>query len=192
MLRFLDAGESHGKGIASIIEGLPRGIPVSAAAIADELARRRLGYGRSARMELERDHVEILAGVRSGITLGSPVAMLVMNAEYEKWKEIMPVEGAANGNPLTGLRPGHADLAGALKYGTRDLRDVLERASARETVGRVCAGSLARMLLCELGIAVHSHVLEVGGEASSFQVSRLPTLPSQMRCMQLARRKSRK
>jgi chorismate synthase len=163
MLRFLDAGESHGRGITSIVEGLPRGVPVSAAAIADELARRRLGYGRSARMELERDHVEILAGVRSGITLGSPVAMLVMNAEYEKWKEIMPVEGVAKGDPLTGLRPGHADLAGALKYDTRDLRDVLERASARETVGRVCAGSLARMLLGELEIAVHSHVLEVGG-----------------------------
>ncbi len=163
MLRFLDAGESHGKGITTIVEGLPRGIPISTAYIERDLGRRRLGYGRSSRMELEGDRVEIMSGVRSGISLGSPVAMLVMNAEREKWRDLMPVEGEAEGDPLTGLRPGHADLAGALKYGTRDLRDVLERASARETVGRVCAGSLARALLAEVGVAVHSRVLEVGG-----------------------------
>lgn len=163
MLRFLGAGESHGKGIATVVEGLPYGVPVSGVCIEKELARRRLGYGRSGRMKLEGDRVEIWGGVRCGITLGSPVAMLVMNAEYDKWKEVMPVEGASTGDPLTGLRPGHADLAGALKYGTRDLRDVLERASARETVGRVCAGTLARGLLAELGVAIRSHVLEVGG-----------------------------
>ena len=162
MLRFLDAGESHGKGMSTIVEGLPYGIPVSADAIELELARRRLGYGRSGRMKLEQDRVDILSGVRSGTTLGSPVAMLVINAEYEKWREIMPVEGESAGEPITGLRPGHADLAGALKYGTRDLREVLERASARETVGRVCAGALAKSLLSELGISVHSHVLAVG------------------------------
>ena len=162
-MRYLDAGESHGRGIATIVEGLPHGIPVRAADIEEQLARRRLGYGRSGRMKLEADRVEILGGVRGGITLGSPVAMLVMNAEYDKWKETMPVEGASTADPLTALRPGHADLAGTLKYGTRDVRDILERASARETAGRVCAGTLARRLLEEMGITVRSHVLAVGG-----------------------------
>lgn len=163
MLRYLDAGESHGKGMACVVEGMPRGVPLRSAQIESELARRRLGYGRGPRMALEVDKVEIFSGVRAGLTLGSPVAMIVLNAEYEKWKEIMATEGERTGDRLTAPRPGHADLAGALKYGTRDVRDILERASARETVGRVCAGAVARCFLAELGIRVHSHVLAVGG-----------------------------
>lgn len=162
MLRFLDAGESHGKGIVTIVEGMPHGVPMRSQDIEEELARRRLGYGRSGRMRLEKDKVEIISGVRGGKTLGSPVAMLVKNAEYDKWKGIMKVYGEAEGETMTRIRPGHADLAGALKYGTRDLRDILERASARETVGRVCAGASAKSLLGCLGISVMSHVLGVG------------------------------
>lgn len=164
MLRFLDAGESHGRGIVSILEGMPYGVPLRAEMVENELARRRLGYGRGARMGLEQDRVEILGGVRAGKTLGSPVAMLVLNVEYEKWKDIMATGGEKAVPPLTAPRPGHADLAGAMKYGTHDLRDILERASARETVGRVCAGAACKSLLGEVGIMVFSHVLEVGGE----------------------------
>jgi len=162
-LRFLDAGESHGRAMAVIVEGLPHGLEVSAARVERELARRRLGYGRGARMRLEGDRVRILSGVRGGRTLGSPVTLVVENAEHGKWEPVMRVEGAVAGEPLTAPRPGHADLAGAIKYGTRDLRDILERASARETVGRVCAGALAKALLERLGIHVVSHVLAVGG-----------------------------
>ena len=162
MLRFLDAGESHGKGIVTVIEGLPFGVPMRSRDIEEELARRRLGYGRSGRMRLEKDEVEIISGVRGGKTLGSPVAMLVTNAEYDKWKEIMEVDGEVKGEAMTCIRPGHADLAGALKYGTRDLRDILERASARETVGRVCAGAAAKSLLVCMDISVLSHVVGVG------------------------------
>jgi chorismate synthase len=163
MLRYLDAGESHGKGIACVVEGIPRGIPLVAAYIESELSRRRAGYGRGARMGLEQDRVEVISGIRAGHTLGSPIAMLVINAEYEKWREIMAMDGDARTEAVTAPRPGHADLAGALKYGTRDLRDILERASARETVGRVCAGAVAKRFLEELGVGVFSHVLEVGG-----------------------------
>jgi chorismate synthase len=164
MLRFLDGGESHGKGNVAIIEGLPYGVPLGAERIEAELSRRRLGYGRGARMKLEPDRVEILSGVRAGLTLGSPVSMLVRNVEHERWKEVMAAEGEKTSLPMTAPRPGHADLAGAMKYGTRDLRDVLERASARETVTRVCAGAAAKALLDEVRISVLSHVLEVGGE----------------------------
>jgi len=162
MLRFLDAGESHGRGITTIVEGLPYGMEINTEVIELELARRRLGYGRGARMQLESDKVEILSGVRYGITLGSPVAVYVINSEYDRWSKTMSTEKGEREKELTMLRPGHADLAGVLKYGTRDVRDVLERASARETVGRVCAGAMARRLLGELGIEIGSHVLAVG------------------------------
>lgn len=165
MLRFLDAGESHGKGVITVVEGLPYGVRLDAAYVEKELARRRLGYGRGGRMELEDDRVEITSGVRLGITIGSPVAMRVENAEQPAWDEVMRVEGARGKPDLTRPRPGHADLAGVMKYGASDIRDILERASARETVGRVCAGALARRLLECLGIGVHSHVLAVGGVA---------------------------
>lgn len=166
MLRYLDAGESHGRGMVTVVEGLPHGVPVRAEEIERELARRRLGYGRSGRMGLERDKVEIISGVRAGRTLGSPLAMLVENAEYEAWREIMKVEGEIEEGAMTRIRPGHADLAGALKYATHDLRDILERASARETVGRVCAGAVAKTFLGCLGVTVMSHVLSVGKAAA--------------------------
>jgi chorismate synthase len=162
VLRFMDAGESHGTGITTIVEGLPYGLPLKTSDIEGELDRRRLGYGRGPRMALERDHVEIMSGLRFGITLGSPLALRVRNAEYEKWREVMNSEGERKGDVMTRLRPGHADLAGVLKYGTRDVRDVLERASARSTVGRVCAGAAAKALLRYLDIAVLSHVLTIG------------------------------
>ena len=162
MLRFLDAGESHGKGLVTVIEGLPYGVPLRSLDIEKELARRRMGYGRSSRMDLEKDSVEIISGVRGGKTLGSPLSMLVKNAEYGKWEKIMNIETVVEGEAMTRIRPGHADLPGALKYGTRDLRDILERASARETVGRVCAGAASKALLGCLDISVMSHVLAVG------------------------------
>jgi len=167
MIRFLDAGESHGKGIAVIVEGIPYGVPFNAVRAEQELARRRLGHGRGPRMSLEKDRVEILSGVRHGKTLGSPVCMLVWNAEWEKWKEIMePGEREGGEEPLTAPRPGHADLPGCIKYGTRDVRDILERASARETVGRVCAGALSKALLEQFGIRIASHVIRIGKVAA--------------------------
>lgn len=167
MLRFLDAGESHGRGIAVIIEGLPYGVPFSAERAEEELRRRRLGYGRGPRMALEKDMVEIISGVRLGKTLGSPVCMLVRNAEWEKWKEIMDPDKRTDAfEPVTTPRPGHADLPGCIKYGTKDVRDILERASARETVGRVCAGALAKSLLEQFGIMIGSHVVRIGSVAA--------------------------
>lgn len=189
MLRFLDAGESHGRGITTIVEGLPYGMEINTELIELELARRRLGYGRGARMQLESDKAEILSGVRYGITLGSPVAIFVVNSEYDRWSKIMSTEKGEREKELTMLRPGHADLAGVLKYGTRDVRDVLERASARETVGRVCAGAMARKLMGELGIEIGSHVLAVGSirareEGSVPPISKLKDVDENpLRCM---------
>ncbi|MDD3719468.1 MAG: chorismate synthase [Actinomycetota bacterium] len=180
MLRFLDAGESHGRGMVTIVEGLPHGLSLRAERVESELARRRLGHGRGARMRLEADRVEILSGVRAGKTLGSPLSLLVRNVEYEKWQDIMSVEGEKTIAPMTAPRPGHADLAGAMKYGTHDLRDVLERASARETVARVCVGAVCKALLGEVGITVCSHVLEVGGEKAEAG-GVFPTLEEVMR-----------
>jgi chorismate synthase len=165
-LRYLTAGESHGPGLVAIIEGLPAGLPVSAKAIGDELARRRHGYGRGPRMKIEKDSFSILSGVRAGQTLGSPVAIFIRNTEYEdKWARVMPVEGTAGGRELTRPRPGHADLPGMLKYGFDDARNVLERASARETVARVAIGTLAKALLAQLDIDVISHIVRIGGVA---------------------------
>ncbi len=163
MLRFLDAGESHGKAIVVILEGIPFGIPVDAEGINNELSRRRLGYGRSARMNIEADEVKITSGIRAGITIGSPLTLEVANAEYEKWKIVMNIEKAMSEDALTQLRPGHADLAGAIKYGTGDVRNILERASARETVGRVCAGAVAKSFLNNFDIEIYSHVRSVDG-----------------------------
>ncbi len=163
-MRYLTAGESHGKAIVAIVEGLPSQLPVEASRLEAELARRRLGYGRGGRMSIEADRVEILSGVRYGRTLGSPVCLKVENLDHANWREVMdagPVDVPAE--PVTAPRPGHADLAGSLKYGTHDIRDILERASARETLGRVLAGTLARLLLEELGVTVISHVTGIGG-----------------------------
>jgi chorismate synthase len=163
----LTAGESHGKGLVAVLEGLPAGVPVSPKELAGELARRRHGYGRSGRQRLEGDRFEILSGVRHGRTLGSPVAITIENAEWEaKYRDLMAVEGEPDPDRrLTRPRPGHADLAGVQKYGFDDVRNVLERASARETVARVAAGCLCKAFLAELGIAVVSHVVRIGRAA---------------------------
>jgi chorismate synthase len=169
MIRFLSAGESHGPGLTVVVEGLPAGVPVDRAAIDFDLRRRQGGYGRGGRMKIENDTVEVLSGVRHGRTLGSPVSLLVRNRDFENWRDVMSPDPIPEGTPprrvLRYPRPGHADLAGALKYDTRDLRNVLERASARETAMRVAAGALARGLLSAAGVEVRSHVLRIGGAA---------------------------
>lgn len=168
-LSFRTAGESHGRALVAIIEGLPAGLPVDPEFINHELWRRQQGYGRGGRMKIESDRVEILSGIRHGETLGSPIALLVENRDFKNWQEVMSVEPPAQ--PLTRdrkvirPRPGHADLAGGLKYDRRDLRDILERASARETTMRVAAGALAKLLLREFGVEIASHVINLGGIA---------------------------
>ena len=161
-LRYLTAGESHGPALVAILEGLPAGLPVSAQAIEGELARRRHGYGRGPRMKVERDELQILSGVRAGTTLGGPVALAIRNSEWAKWAHVMPIEGDAGGRPLTRPRPGHADLPGMLKYDFEDARNVLERASARETAARVAIATLAKGLLQRVGVTVISHVVRIG------------------------------
>jgi chorismate synthase len=165
VLRFLTAGESHGRALVVIVEGLPAGLPVTVADVQGELARRRLGFGRGPRMRFEQDDVTIVGGVRHGRTLGSPVAIEIANTEWtrsEKWHEEMAVEPGATRQRLTQPRPGHADLAGMQKYGFDDARDVLERASARETAARVAAGAVAKLLLARIGVGVISHVVQMG------------------------------
>ncbi|HYS20071.1 MAG TPA: chorismate synthase [Gemmatimonadales bacterium] len=184
--RWTTAGESHGRGLVAILEGMPAGVPVSAARVNAELKRRMGGYGRGARMKIESDQIEWLAGVRAGETLGSPIAMLVWNRDWEHWQDVMAPEadasegeggGAGGGGEqakrrrqVTRPRPGHADLAGSLKYDRRDARDILERASARETVARVACGAVSKLLLEQFGIEIGSHVAELGGV-----VARVPT-----------------
>ncbi len=174
MLRFHTAGESHGPALVVIVEGTPAGLPISADLILPDLRRRQLGYGRGRRMAIEQDSAEILSGVRRGHALGSPIALLIRNRDWSNWQHTMsadadPAESAtgARRGAVTRPRPGHADLAGALKYGHRDLRDVLERASARETAARVAAGAVARALLARYGVQISSHIIEIGGEAIS-------------------------
>ncbi len=171
MLRYLTAGESHGPALMGILEGLPAGIPVRLERVNAELARRQGGYGRGRRMHIERDRAEILAGVRHGLTLGSPIGVLIRNRDWENWQDVMRVEARpeqppaerARARELTRPRPGHADLAGGVKYGHHDLRNVLERASARETAMRVALGAICLEFLEALGIEVVSHVVAIGG-----------------------------
>jgi chorismate synthase len=168
MLRFTTAGESHGKALVAIVEGLPAGLPVTADWVDRELARRMQGYGRGARMKIERDRIEWLSGLRAGETLGSPVAMLIANRDWANWEDVMAYEATSSTGELrrrrvTRPRPGHADLAGVLKYDRVDGRDILERASARETTARVAAGALAKRLLDEFGVEIGSHVISLGG-----------------------------
>ncbi len=162
MLRFLTAGESHGKALVVIIEGLPAGLDITVEEIQGELARRRLGYGRGPRMRFERDELTLLGGVRHGRTLGSPVAIEIANTEWPKWEQEMDPGPGHTEKPLTRPRPGHADLAGMQKYGLSDARDVLERASARETAARVAAGAVAKALLARLDVQILSHVVALG------------------------------
>ena len=167
-LRFTTAGESHGKALVAIVEGLPAGLPVTAEWVDQELARRMQGYGRGARMKIERDRIEWLSGLRAGETLGSPVAMLIPNRDWANWEDVMAYEssdppGEIRRRRVTRPRPGHADLAGVLKYDRIDGRDILERASARETTARVAAGALAKRLLAEFGVEIGSHIISLGG-----------------------------
>ncbi len=162
MLRFLTAGESHGKALLVTVEGLPAGLEITAEEIQSELARRRLGYGRGPRMRFEQDELTILGGVRHGRTLGSPVALEIGNTEWPKWEQEMSPGPGRTEKPLTRPRPGHADLAGMQKYGFTDARDVLERASARETAARVAAGACAKALLSHLDVSILSHVIQMG------------------------------
>ena len=200
--RFLTAGESHGPALGAVLEGLPAGVPVSAEAIAHDLARRQEGYGRGARMRvIEQDRAEILGGVRHGLTIGSPVHLVVRNRDWENWTRVMQVEaltpdeaadlaaridaGDKRAAPVTRLRPGHADLAGALKYGFDDIRNVLERASARETAMRVAAGAVCRAFLAQLGVDVWSYTAEVGGvsmDPARATRTRAETEASPLRC----------
>ena len=182
-LRWLTAGESHGPALVATLEGLPAGVPVTTAAVAEALTRRRLGYGRGARMKFERDEVTFLGGVRHGLTLGSPVAIMVRNTEWPKWEEVMaadPVDpeilaGLARNEALTRPRPGHADLAGMQKYGFDEARPVLERASARETAARVALGAAARSYLEQtVGIKIVSHVVGLGAAKAPYGLVPVP------------------
>jgi chorismate synthase len=193
VLRYLTAGESHGRALTVIVEGLPAGLPILASHVESELARRRLGYGRGPRQRFEQDEITLVGGVRHGRTLGSPVAIEIKNSEWErsdKWHAEMSPEPGATQSPLTQPRPGHADLVGMQKYGFDDARDVLERASARETAARVAAGSLAKQLLSHLGVGILSHVVQLGPVRTT---GALPTMDdlsrideSEVRCLDAA------
>lgn len=171
MLRYLTAGESHGPSLTTIVEGMPANLPLSSKDIDVELSRRQMGYGRGGRMKIEQDQVSITAGVRHGVTLGSPITLTITNRDFTNWQETMGIEVEVKVQdtrpPVTRPRPGHADLAGAIKYGHRDIRNVLERSSARETTARVAVGAVCKRLLREFGISVLSHVVEIGGVRAS-------------------------
>ena len=198
MLRFLTSGESHGQGLVTILEGLPAGLPIDFEAVTLELRRRQGGYGRGRRMAIESDRAEFLSGVRRGKTTGAPVALLVRNKDWENWQNTMHVEAqapagstGANRAPVVRPRPGHADLAGVLKYDHDDIRDVLERASARETAARVAAGAVARQLLLAVGCDITSHITGIGavvsaGAAVSFDAARALAAEAPLRCVDTA------
>ncbi len=184
MFRFTTAGESHGRALVAIVEGLPAGLSIDINEINHELWRRQQGYGRGARMKIEKDEVQILSGVRHGLTLGSPLALMIENRDWQNWGEIMAVApkelAPEKSRQVKRPRPGHADLAGGLKYDARDLRNVLERASARETAARVACGAIAKQLLGQFGIEIRSHVIQLGGipekplELTFDQISSIP------------------
>ncbi|REJ24210.1 MAG: chorismate synthase [Bacillaceae bacterium] len=194
-MRYLTAGESHGPQLTTIIEGVPAGLPLTKEDINIELARRQKGYGRGRRMQIEKDQVQILGGVRHGETLGSPIALVVENKDFTHWTKIMGAEPISESEKaemkrkITRPRPGHADLVGAIKYGHRDMRNVLERSSARETTVRVAAGAVAKKILSELGIQVAGHVIEIGGvraqklDYSSLAELKEKTENSPVRCL---------
>jgi chorismate synthase len=165
--KFTTAGESHGKALVAVVEGLPAGLPIDIAQINYELWRRQQGYGRGGRMKIEKDEVEILSGVRHGKTLGSPIALMIKNDDFVHWQDVMSSEELEtepkNPRLVKRPRPGHADLAGGQKFGARDLRNILERASARETAARVASGALAKQLLAPFGVYIKSHVIQLGG-----------------------------
>src|SRR5262252_6854371 len=175
MLRFLTAGESHGKALVTIVEGVPAGLALDIDAMTSDLRRRQTGYGRGRRMLIESDRAEPMSGIRHGLTTGAPIALMIPNKDWENWQRTMHVEpdqpaGATGPDRpvVTRPRPGHADLAGVVKYGLDDIRNVLERASARETASRVAAGGLAKVFLRQFGIAVRSHVLSIGSARATY------------------------
>jgi chorismate synthase len=199
MLRFLTAGESHGRALVAIVEGVPAGLALDFAAITAELRRRQTGYGRGRRMAIESDRADALSGVRGGVTTGSPIALLIPNKDWENWQRTMHVEAempegatGADRPPVTRPRPGHADLAGFVKYGLDDMRNVLERASARETAARVAVGAIARQLLRAIGADIVSHVTTVGGAAIadplavSYEQARMLPPESPLHCVDRA------
>lgn len=165
MLRYLNAGESHGRGLMAVVEGVPSGLPVSAEGINVDLTRRQGGYGRGGRMRIEKDRIELICGVRKGKTLGNPLGLLIWNKDWENWKDIMASEPGppSTERVVTRPRPGHADLVGAIKYGHRDIRNVLEKASARETAIRVAIGGVAKALLAQFDMQVVSYTMDIGG-----------------------------
>jgi len=166
LLRLLTAGESHGPALTTIIEGLPAGIPIQKSDLDHQLQRRQMGYGRGGRMQIEKDQVRILSGIRNGRTLGSPVTLMIENKDYRNWQEIMDPESVQEGREVKRPRPGHVDLAGGMKYNHQDLRNVLERSSARETAARVAAGSICRQFLEQFDIKIYSQVVSVGSVVS--------------------------
>ncbi|NIA26063.1 MAG: chorismate synthase [Gammaproteobacteria bacterium] len=174
MMRFLTAGESHGQGLVTIVDGLPAGLGFLREGLTAELERRRQGYGRGSRMRIEHDSVEILAGVRYGVTTGAPVAVLIRNAEWERFASTLSPEPGNPEPPQTTPRPGHADLAGMMKFDSHDVRDVLERASARETAARTVAGYAARLLLRAIDVEIISHVVAIGGIEAPKDVIAVP------------------
>ncbi|MFA5026911.1 MAG: chorismate synthase [Candidatus Methylomirabilota bacterium] len=192
MLRYLTAGESHGPALTAILEGMPAGVPVSAERVNRDLRRRMQGYGRGGRMQIERDEAEIQSGVRHGKSLGSPIALRIANRDWENWRRTMAVEGPADSHPperppVTRPRPGHADLGGGLKFDQHDLRNILERASARETAARVAVGALCKCLLHAFGIELFGHVVEMGGirarlDGLSLEEIRTQAEESPLRC----------
>lgn len=194
MLRFTTAGESHGRALVAIVEGLPAGMPVDLGHIDNELKRRQWGYGRGGRMKIEQDHVEILSGVRHGLTLGSPIALMIDNKDWKNWTDVMAVEPREiepeKSRRLKRPRPGHADLPGGQKFAARDLRNILERASARETTARVACGALAKQLLVAFGVEIRSHVIQLGGipdKPLEFSWDQIAAIPEEapLRCADL-------
>ena len=191
MFRFTTAGESHGRALVAIVEGLPAGLPIDIDQINHELWRRQQGYGRGGRMKIEQDQIEILSGVRHGLSLGSPLALTIENKDWANWNEVMATDAreipAEKSRRVKRPRPGHADLAGGLKYDAHDLRNVLERASARETAARVACGAIAKQLLANFGIEIRSHVIQLGGipakplELTFDQIASIPD-DSPLRC----------
>jgi chorismate synthase len=172
-MRFLTAGESHGRSLTTILEGVPAGLAISKSSIDTELARRQLGYGRGGRMQIEKDTVDILSGVRGGYSLGSPITLSINNRDWVNWEKTMTPDSSADLSvkKVTRPRPGHADLFGAIKYGHQDMRNVLERSSARETAARVAAGAVAKIMLAKLGVEIFSHVIQIGRQEVNKEIS---------------------
>ena len=181
-MRFLTAGETHGKGLITVIEGFPSNVPMEAEKINKYLALRQMGYGRGGRMKIETDKAEFISGVRNNLTLGSPISIFIKNRDYENWSSIMCPEEIEEGREVYCPRPGHADLTGSIKYDHKDMRNVLERASARETAARVAAGAAAMCLLEQFGITVKSHVVEIGNVKANGEYNEDAVNASELRC----------